>query len=718
MFLLLPFLLLAPGIGLTAILRKRLAEPLSLLEQALVTLAGGGLLTTWLSLILAEFGRFSLPTLSILVTALTLTFLYIARRSPQVDTPTRAQTSTFDYLAVGLIGIAFLLSIPANQYFIGGRDHGVYIHTGIHIAQHGSILFEDNVLHNLPNDLHEAVINPDIETWIPGFPGPWSEGQRLAGFTLRDAEAGIVAPHGFHFYPALIAIFAATGGPKLALYATLYAGLTALLAVYLVVRRSVGQRVGILLLFLLICNVAQQWYLSTPSAEILAMLAFWTGLWALLRTQANPHSLLLNMFAGFCFGAVHLAKLDMLLIPFALTAYWGFIWLRRSLTRAQITSIITYLLISTHAVLHGFFIATIYFLDHVVRSIFPDFLAEPLAAAADGLPYPNDILSNLIAQQGIVLLLIAAAALVSAILLRLLQPLLSNLLDRLIPFERWLRCVLIFLIGIWLTGQLAALMQPETSVINAFFLNRLYLTRIGLLAGMFGFIWLAIVVRTPAQTLLVWMLFANSAYLFVVGAQTAPDQFWSARRFVPVVFPALLLAGLWAVENGTAWLIKRLNLPNGLTWLPLAGLVLILLAGFAPHVQPQLGFTEFENVYPQLEAVSAELTSSDILLFEASGPAYLFGLPLWQTFGHTVFQIEQRNANDPRLDAAVQHWQDEGRNVYWLKIPELELPEWVRNSAEITTTHRIITSVMEQPRDRIPHTANIYDLTIQLYRFR
>ena len=717
LLLLLPLLLLAPGVATVQLLRKRLVRPLDLLEQVLVAFVSGALLNSWWALVLAEFGRFSLTPFALIILLSTLAIFFAAWRSTNRSHNRPPRPTVYSGLALLLLIAAAALSIPASQYFIGGRDHGIYIHTGINIAKQGGILINDSVLSELPGSLQSVVVKPEVNTWKAGLPGPWSEGQRLAGFTIRDTAAGTVAPHAFHLYPALIAVFAAVGGPALALYATLYAGLTALLAIYLVARRVAGERVGVLLLILLVSNAAQLWYLKTPSAEILVMCLFWTGLWALQRSRVND-VVSLALFAGLCFGAIHLTKLDMLLVPIGLVAYWGVRWLRAQLTRADWVSIVAYFALALHAVLHAFFISTIYFVDHLVRAIFPDFLAEPLAAAADGLTYPSDILARIVAQNGQPMLLFVGAALLGLLFLRLLRPLIGRLINAVAPYERWLRLPVVLLIGVWIALQLGTLFQVGLPSTSAFFISRLYLTRIGLVVGMFGFVWLALLVREQPQRLAMWMLFINTFYLFVLGAQAAPDQFWVARRMVPIVFPALMLAGLWAVDDGAQRLLKRVKLPAVTAWVALLGFVAVMLLGFAPHSRAQVGFVEWDGLYGQLERVSAEFQPNDILLIEESGPAYFFTLPLWQIFDHTVFQIVPDKVDDPQLADAVAHWRSRGRRVIWLHESQRTLPEWVLQSAQPTASHRITAPRMEQPKDRIPRTPNTYDIVIELHQFK
>src|SRR5690606_38108177 len=102
-----------------------------------------------------------------------------------------------DLLVGLLLIIAVFLSGRPSEYIVGGRDHGVYVNTGIHIAKTGAILVYDSDITAVPETLRPVLVWPETRTYQAGFPGPWSEGQRLSGLTIRDTAAGIYLPHAF-----------------------------------------------------------------------------------------------------------------------------------------------------------------------------------------------------------------------------------------------------------------------------------------------------------------------------------------------------------------------------------------------------------------------------------------------------------------------------------------------------------------------------------------
>lgn len=102
----------------------------------------------------------------------------------------------------------------------------------------------------------------------------------------------------------------------------------------------------------------------------------------------------------------------------------------------------------------------------------------------------------------------------------------------------------------------------------------------------------------------------SAAVVYVNVPAITPDQIWASRRFLPVIFPAVILFGAFFLD----WLSQRKRLPLGVNSSMLVG-VLATLALVAPlfisqpflhkrtHV-PQLSFmTEFCEKLPQDSAV-------------------------------------------------------------------------------------------------------------------
>lgn len=710
-------ILLLPGLPVWLIVSQE--AKLSGLETVFVCLLAGTAVTSWLSLTLAEFSLFSLPLLLILVlffSGLGLGWAIRHKRLRAAWAGLRWQWQ--DGIVAVLLLVGILLSGRPSEYIIGGRDHGVYVNTGIHIAKTGGIVVQDAAITAVFPELRPVIVWPETRTQQAGFPGPWSEGQRMSGLTIRDLDAGIYLPHAFHLYPALIAVFFAVGGVPLALFTTMFLALLGSLAIYLTVARLWSRAVALLTLLLLTFSVTQVWFTGYPTAEIMVQVFFFGGLLSLVLLLDNG-GLGTAVLTGTCFGLLHLAKLDTVLISVAVGAIFLYFWLRRPFQPVYWWAVGAYLLLSLQAALHAIFVATTYFLDHAVRTLLPAFLADRLVAAAAGHPYPADWLGRFFTANWPLLLLAGLILLAGLGLLHWLRPSLGRLLGRLLRQpQRWQQGIavglLLVMVGTAVLNQFATTTALNGAV-QAAHLSRLYLTRAGLLIGILGILLLIYQANSTAQRVALFLLAGNVAPFYLLGAGTSPDHFWVIRRFMPIAFPTFLLAMATLV-----WYVWRLRPQQWAKarW-PLqmvaVGLLLVILAGFLQHIRYITRVVEYDGLTAQLGALAEQLPDKAILLIQTGTPAQQFSLPLWFLFDKSVFSIRGEVKEDVGWATAVAHWQRNGQPVYWLATDQTPPPQWPNWQQTLQFSYLINVPEMERPLDRIPHQLQQLQMPLDVY---
>ncbi|WP_420629583.1 ArnT family glycosyltransferase [Candidatus Leptofilum sp.] len=712
--LLLLLLLLLPGMAAWFTLGNAQKVPLRGLEALFLWFLAGVATVSWLSITLAELELFSLPLLVGLVIGITIILIGFGWRNGRRWQPLRQLRWGWPDLVVGLLLLAAIfLSGRPSEYIVGGRDHGVYVNTGIHIAKTGGILVYDAEITAVPKAVRSVLVRPETRLYQAGFPGPWSEGQRISGLTIRDTDAGIYLPHAFHLYPALIAVFYAAGGVPLALFTTMFLALLGSLAIYLTVTRLWSQPVGLLTLLLLTFSVTQVWFTGYPTAEMMVQLFFWGGLYTLvlLLESGNRATAVLT---GACFGLLSLTKLDTILVPPLLIATFLYLWLSKHFKPAYWWGVGVYILLNLQALWHATFIATIYFVDHLVRTLLPSFLAEPLAAAANGYPYPLDWLGRLFAAHWVSLLLATLLLALILILLRYRQAQFRQGLAWLFGQPRRWQIGLSTGLGLAIVGTAvlnqtlapSMLADPEQAVQ----LTRLYLTRAGLFAGGIGLLLLIYQAEATAVRLAHFILLGNVAPLYLLGAGTALDHFWVVRRFITVAFPLFIL--------GMAWLIWQLRPRSRAHWFVAAaplGLLLLLLAGFGQHLRAIAGVVEYDGLTTQLTEFTNHFPPDAVLLMETGNQAQRLDLPLWFIFDQTVFTIQQEVREAAELQTAVTHWQANGRPVYWLAVNGATPPGWSEGNRQLAFSQTINVPLMETPRDHIPVQVNHFQVPFDVY---
>lgn len=711
---------LLPGYAVWIAFGQSINRQITATETLFLNLLAGTAVVAWLALALAEVGWFSLPQLLILVSGGSLLLVaWAIRHGRPLANPFQGLRFRPVSLALLLmIGVTIALSPRPFQYIVGGRDHGLYVNTGVHIARTGRILIHDSGLVSAPPESRPALIKPDVSVYRSGLPGPWSEGQRLSGLTIRDLDEGIVAPHAFHLYPALIAVFYAVGGVRFALGTTMVFSLLSTLGIYFAGRRLFGQPVALLALLLLVLNVSHMWFTQYPTAEILVQFFIWGGLFA-FHVMLTTYSRYAAVIAGLSFGLIHLTKLDTVFIPVILFIFLAYLWFTRRFHRSTWFFVVPYLLLLFHTAVHAFFISTIYFIDQAVRALLPDFMARALAEAAAGHPYPTDILSRLLQQNtwAIVMGLLALAALLFVVTrYRKLAG------DKLMWLERHARLgKSLMAIGFGLFAlyaylihpyfQLDALATPLNGTKQSLTLLSLYLTPLGLLLGMVGLLQVIVGSKGKKANFTWLFLFGNMLPLFIFGAVITPDHFWAIRRYVPVAIPAFILFAAYLL-----WQLVPQRLDNWAKGLLPLGLTAVLLITFWQDTRPVTGIVEYEGMIEQVSQLADSFPPNAVLLFEETDAANRVTAPLWIIFDETVFTIRADAKDDPTLATAVQAWQAEARDVYWITTDGGQPATLDGLTADYALTRTIAVPMVETPTDHLPRQTGHFLANFDAYR--
>lgn len=627
-FLALPFLFLLAGYFVYGWRQPRGEKPLSLAEGVFLMVSASVLLASWLALVLAELGLYSLGGLALLLVLLSAGLWWGAgRRAPALPRLGGGPE------ALGLLGVLLLAGLlygrPA-EFILGGLDPGVYVNTGVNIARTGGIIIRDRELANLPAEGRAALFREK--------PRPFSYGSRHIGLYIRDIEQGIVAPHGFHLYPVWIAILYAIGGLGTALLATSLFALLGVAALYFLGRRLFeSPAVGLLAASWLALNPAQVWFARYPAAEMLAQFQLWSGLYFFV-SMLEGRGRLFALLAALALGEIYLTKIEMFFLPLMLGGFLAYEGLAGRFRRQYWYFIAPHGLLLLHGALHAALISPWY--SYSVFRI----PAVPLATVG-----------AVVAAGGVFLLAIYFAR-------RRVGGWIGWLESRWAPFA----ALLIILVG--LLALYAYFIRPLGSEAagayeanNRQSLVRLgwYISPLGVLLGVVGFQWaLARPSRWAAPVLIVA---AAEALIYLIDAKITPVHFWAARRFVPVVIPAFLLCAAYF-----AWRLW----PRGRVWWPRALVPAVAVAALSlwsvAAAWPFLGHREYAGATADLAAMSRLFPPGAVALYEWSEPAWRVALPLEYIWGVTGFLVPPEALDDPRFGALVRWFQGQGRGVYWV----------------------------------------------------
>lgn len=648
-----PFLLLVPGLVLLLLLpeRERCAlEPDEALFLAVATSLG---LSSWLGLLLAELGRFSMLTAGAALAVLSGLAALAGRR--RLGWPWRRPVRA-GALAPACLVLALAVALQArpSQYIVGGRDPGAYVASMALIARTGGIQFTDPAVLAIPGE--------DVELFFRNPERPDFSFARLMGFDLERPETGRVVPQFFHLFPAFGSYLFQAMGIKGALAAPPLLGILGTLAVLLALRRLFSAPVALLAALLLSLNVVQVWFSRYPVSEPFSQLLLFLALLALWHWEERG-SPVFGAMAGGALGLSLLVRVDSVLVVLPIGLYV----LARRAGGAGWRSLAPFLggfaLLAAHAALHAALFASKYVLDIAAR------------------PYWRQPASLWVALG-----LLAALALVAS------GPLGGRLREAARPRARGLRAAaagalgalalyayfLRPLLSAWAgaDGNPAEAAWADRSALVALGFHRLaahdaqsflrlgwFVTPLGLLLGVLGLI--AAIRDYRPRSLFPLLLALTFAGFYFYKIRVWNDYYFALRRFVPVVLPFLL--------GFAALALVRLAGRGGWRRAAAGALALGLATSYALETRRIARHVDWKGSVDFVREIARRFTRDDVVVFEQPRSIHLLSLPLWSAHGVNVLELARFNPDPERLRHLLLGWRARFRNIYFVHTYSTDL---------------------------------------------
>jgi hypothetical protein len=650
-------LFLGPGLLVLAVLRPSDREALAWDERLLLAAALSVAAASWVGLVLAEAGRFSLPGAAGVV-GLSVAALAVARwktlRWPLVLPRGAGEAAP----ALAVLAVALALQARPTEYLLGGRDPGTYVASMAVIGRTGGIAYVDPAVLSIPAD--------DVELFYrnPGAPDyTWG---RFMGFPLERPQTGRVVPEFFHLFPVFGAYLFQAMGVKGALAAPPVFGILGTLGVFLALRRLLGAPPALLGALLLAVNVVQVWFARYPVTETASQLVVFVAL-LLVWHWEETRSTAFAAMAGAVFGLCLLVRIDNVLLLAPIAAYLLFRWARRDLPWRQGWAFLTPLsLLAFHAFTHAAFWSRKYLLEVATRPYWNQPWWVWLAGAA---------------LLGVVVLLVHAqgprladrldarwetlrAATVAAIALLALylyfaRPVLSVWAggdgnDAVSAAQTpWLPA------GPWAdAGLLRRLGFARLAAHDAQAFLRLgwFITPVGLALAVLGL--MLVLWRGRRRDLLPVLVTLAFAVFYFYKIRVYNDYFFALRRFVVVVLPMAL--GL------AAFVLWRLAARGGLRRVVAAALAVFLFASFLARTWPIARYVDWQHSVRFVADVARRFSGQDVVVFEQKGSIHLLSLPLWAVHGVNVLELARFDPDPTRVNHLIRDWRARWRNVYFV----------------------------------------------------
>ena len=147
-----------------------------------------------------------------------------------------------------------------------------------------------------------------------------------------------------------------------------------------------------------------------------------------------------------------------------------------------------------------------------------------------------------------------------------------------------------------------------------------------------------------------FLVFAGFSIFFFYKIRVAPEQFWMARRFLPIVLPGALILASGAVFGSSTPEFRR-TVRRGL-----AASAFMAFIGwqYVVAARPVAAHLEYKGAIRQVERLAQQFTNRDLVIFEgrnAGSDAHILALPLAYQYGRSVLVLESPRPNRDQFQA-------------------------------------------------------------------
>jgi hypothetical protein len=551
-------------------------------------------------LALAALGRYTFERLLIVDATVAFGMAAASRFRLRLG-PGAAPPGPWLIVPIALVLLGAWRFLPPSEYIIGGKDPGVYMSEGVQIAQRGALSAADPVVASVPNFARDLFFpSEQREDYYSG---------RFMGFFIQDPEQGRVIGQFPHLFPASIAVGYGLDGLTGARRTTAAWAILGVLAVYFAGARLTGHAPAAAAAGLLAIHVIQVWFARYPNAEMVMQPLLFAALLANARAHLDDDPFFAPV-AGWLLGLLLFLRFDAVL---------GVAGVIAGLALSALTG---------RRVRWGF-VATL----GTATVLAAAYMLGPMRAYAY---LPIVFVSHLPSWQ-IAALLLSLTVVLAALVLGGRSPTVTRAVRHAVP--------MIVAAGVCGAAVYALyLRQPggKLAEYDAFALRTFayfYFTVPALLAALVGYALLARqrFWRDPA----LFVTVAIFAVFFFYKVRIVPEQFWMARRFLPVILPAALLFAAAAALSGTRSGTRRSRLIRG----ALGALFLLLLATqYERAARGVLRHVEYAGIIPKVEQIAAAIHPDDLLIVESreASDTHVLGLPLAYIYGRNVLLLRSR----------------------------------------------------------------------------
>jgi len=569
-------------------------------------------ITSIVGFALARFGLFSLIPL-VAIDVVIAALLFALRTQPQFRIDSFLNNKV-GFVLIAIAAAFFIYYAPPFEYYLGGRDPGIYVINGIRIARTGSFTAEDPLIEKIPKEFRTLFLSE-------------KQPMRYMGFFVASSSDPRIVPNFFYLYPAWFAIFYSLFGVHAMLYATPFLMLCMILAGAFYVAFVLDRIQSFAFALLLSATAISLWFARFPNSEVLAGALIWLALFCFLLYR--QHSIAFSGFIGaICLALSFWTRVDAILLAVPLILDIAMRWIDGKAGKNDIAIVAIYLLFVAIGAAHVLTTNSDYIL-----AAFENLRFKPYKVVLVGLALAASIL--LLAMFGRKFRISEQ---------RITGKVVSVVLAILLFYSYFIRPF-----------------YPASNIgspnAGAFLALGWYFTHPVVVIALFG-----LVIYSSRFRSIDWILFAATliyAILYFYRIRGHAEHFWMLRRYLMLICPALVFFALYGFR-------EILSIPR-FKFRYVSAIALFcavaLSAWFVYEDRDLHKHHEYAGSFAFLKGVAARIHDNDVLLISArdGNDLHIIGPMLSYFFDRNVLLIRENQPNLEMLNNFQKSWKG---NVY------------------------------------------------------
>lgn len=476
---------------------------------------------------LAVIGYYTLANVNIITLFINIVLLVLVKKNKSLIQAEKSGILFPSFLLNIVLIAALLYMLFPTTYMMMGRDPGLYLLNGIHIAESGSIQYKsDNYLNE-----HYDKIDKLIELGYPGLYSDYKE-------EIKGSNPGDIVPQFMPVFMVASAIGYNLFGIEGLIRVNALIGILCIMIIFIFAQRCFNTATAKLAVVLMLLNPAQLWAVRTTESEILAQLFFFTAVYLGTLGLENYNKWITGM-AGLLLGFSVMVRMDSYILGVGVILYFAYVILWDS-ERVKLAGGMVggYLLAGGISFLYGCIYSKPYFVSHM----------------------ENGTLSLIISINILCLAIVGVCWVIHRAFRQINQ---CNLFERLISSKKAyvFFCLIILMIIVMLyfirpvfNNSFSGRAMIEFSWYTSFTLV------VFSVYGLFKLLYTDKMSKEILRKKDIYLLFLFIGIAcmgaYILRPSITPDHIWASRRWITVNIPFIIILGCFGISHIKTNVIK------------------------------------------------------------------------------------------------------------------------------------------------------------------